>query len=41
MNHITRHVAGVWNANFEEGLKIAKAAGAKEAWSARGNIQTT
>ncbi len=33
-------VAGVWNANFEEGLKIAKAAGAKEVWSARGNIPT-
>jgi choline dehydrogenase-like flavoprotein len=30
----------VWNANFEEGLKIANAAGAKEAWSARGNIPT-
>ncbi len=29
-------VAGVWNVNFEEGLKIAKAAGAKEARSARG-----
>jgi hypothetical protein len=28
----------VWNANFAEGLKIAKAAGAKEVWSARGNI---
>ena len=23
----------LWNANFEEGLKIAKAAGAKEVWS--------
>ena len=33
-------VAGVWNANFEEGLKIGKAAGAKEVWSARGNIPT-
>ena len=33
-------VAALWNANFEEGLKIAKAAGAKEAWSARGNIPT-
>lgn len=31
---------GVWNANFEEGLKIAKAAGAKEAWSARGLMPT-
>ncbi len=33
-------VAGVWNANFEEGLRIAKAAGARESWSARGNIPT-
>jgi choline dehydrogenase-like flavoprotein len=30
----------LWNANFEEGLKIAKAAGAKEAWSGRGNMPT-
>src|SRR3989449_5267734 len=32
--------AGVWNANFEEGLKIAKAAGAQEAWSGRGAMPT-
>jgi choline dehydrogenase-like flavoprotein len=31
---------GVWNANFEEGLKVAQAAGAKEAWSARGPMPT-
>src|SRR3977135_4027926 len=31
---------GVWNANFEEGLKIAKAAGAKEAWAGRGAMPT-
>jgi choline dehydrogenase-like flavoprotein len=31
---------GLWNANFDEGLKIAKAAGATEAWSARGNMPT-
>jgi choline dehydrogenase-like flavoprotein len=31
---------GVWNANFDEGLKIAKAAGATEMWSARGNMPT-
>ena len=31
---------GVWNANFEEGLRIAKAAGAQESWSARGNMPT-
>jgi choline dehydrogenase-like flavoprotein len=30
----------LWNANFEEGLKIAKAAGAKESWSGRGNMPT-
>ena len=30
----------LWNANFEEGLKIAKAAGAKEVWvGARRNIR--
>jgi choline dehydrogenase-like flavoprotein len=32
--------AKLWDTNFEEGLKIAKAAGAKEAWSARGNMPT-
>ncbi len=31
----------LWNANLEEGLKIAKASGAKEAWSARGSIPTS
>jgi choline dehydrogenase-like flavoprotein len=30
----------LWNANFEEGLKIAKATGAQEVWSARGNMPT-
>jgi len=30
----------LWNANFEEGLTIAKATGAKEFWSARGNQPT-
>jgi choline dehydrogenase-like flavoprotein len=30
----------LWNANFEEGLKIAKATDAKESWSARGNMPT-
>jgi choline dehydrogenase-like flavoprotein len=30
----------VWNANFEEGLKIGKATNAKEVWSARGNMPT-
>jgi choline dehydrogenase-like flavoprotein len=31
----------LWNANFEQGLKVAKAAGAKEAWSGRGSIPTS
>ena len=30
----------LWNANFEEGLTIAKGTGAKEFWSARGNQPT-
>jgi choline dehydrogenase-like flavoprotein len=30
----------LWNANFEEGLKVAKATDAKESWSARGNMPT-
>jgi len=30
----------LWNANFEEGLQVAKATGAKEVWSARGNMPT-
>src|SRR5262249_30032721 len=35
-----KDVEAVWNANLEEGVKIAKAAGAKEVWSARGVIPT-
>jgi choline dehydrogenase-like flavoprotein len=31
----------LWNANLEEGLKVAKASGAKEAWSSRGSIPTS
>ena len=31
----------LWNANLEEGLKVAKASGAKEAWSARGAMPTS
>src|SRR5262249_3554611 len=30
----------LWNANFDEGLTIAKATGAKEVWSGRGNMPT-
>jgi choline dehydrogenase-like flavoprotein len=33
-------VPKLWEANFVEGLAIAKAAGAKEMWSGRGNIPT-
>ena len=33
-------VPKLWDANFDEGLAIAKAAGAKEMWSGRGNIPT-
>ena len=36
----TRMPSALWNANFEEGLKIAKATGAKEVWSGRGNMPT-
>jgi len=35
-----RDAAALWNANFEEGLKIAKATDAKEVWSGRGNMPT-
>src|ERR1700746_3082309 len=31
----------LWNANLEEGLKVARASGAKEAWSARGAMPTS
>ena len=31
----------LWNANLEEGLNVAKASGAREAWSARGSIPTS
>jgi choline dehydrogenase-like flavoprotein len=31
----------LWNANLADGLKVAKSAGAKEAWSARGAIPTS
>jgi choline dehydrogenase-like flavoprotein len=30
----------LWNANFEEGLKVARATSAKDVWSARGNMPT-
>jgi choline dehydrogenase-like flavoprotein len=31
----------LWNANLEEGLKVARASGAKQAWSARGAMPTS
>jgi choline dehydrogenase-like flavoprotein len=34
------NAVALWNANFEEGLRIAKATGAKEVWSGRGNMPT-
>ena len=36
-----RDAVALWNANLEEGLKIAKASGAKEAWSGRGVMPTS
>jgi choline dehydrogenase-like flavoprotein len=35
------NAVALWNANLEVGLKVAKASGAKEAWSARGAIPTS
>src|SRR6267378_3515729 len=40
IHNYDKDAEGVWNANFEEGLAIAKATNAKEAWSARGNMPT-
>lgn len=40
VHNYNEDASAVWNANFEEGLKIAKAAGARESWSGRGNIPT-
>jgi choline dehydrogenase-like flavoprotein len=34
------NAVALWNANFEEGLKVAKATDAKEVWSARGAMPT-
>jgi len=38
IHNYDKDAEAVWNANFAEGLEIAKAAGAKEAWSARGKM---
>jgi choline dehydrogenase-like flavoprotein len=35
------NAVALWNANLEVGLKVAKASGAREAWSARGSIPTS
>src|SRR5215475_5514246 len=40
VHNYDKDVEAVWNANLEEGVKIAQAAGAKEVWSARGAIPT-
>ena len=40
IHNYDKDAEAVWNANFDEGLDIAKATNAKEAWSARGNMPT-
>jgi choline dehydrogenase-like flavoprotein len=40
LHNYDKDVEAVWNANLDEGVKVAKAAGAKELWSARGAIPT-
>jgi choline dehydrogenase-like flavoprotein len=40
IHNYDKDAEAVWNANFAEGLEIAKAANAKEVWSARGNMPT-
>src|SRR5467141_2655356 len=40
IHNYDKEAEAVWNANFDEGLEIAKATNAKEAWSARGNMPT-
>ena len=40
IHNYDKEAEALWNANFAEGLTIAKAAGAKEAWSGRGNMPT-
>ena len=37
---LNQDAVALWNANFEEGLKIAKATDAKEVWSGRGPMPT-
>jgi len=40
IHNYDKDAEAVWNANFDEGLEIAKVTNAKEAWSARGNMPT-
>jgi choline dehydrogenase-like flavoprotein len=40
VHNYDKDAEAVWNANFEEGVKVAKAAGAKEVWSPRGAMPT-
>ena len=40
IHNYDKDAEALWNANFAEGLEIAKAANAEEVWSARGNMPT-
>ena len=40
IHNYNKDAEAVWNANFAEGIEIAKAAGAKDVWSARGPMPT-
>jgi len=40
IHNYDKDAEAVWNANFEEGVQIAKAAGAKEVWSPRASMPT-
>ena len=40
IHNYDKDAEAVWDANFAEGLEIAKAAGAKDVWSARGAMPT-
>jgi len=40
IHNYDKDAQAVWDANFAEGLQIAKAAGTNDVWSARGNMPT-
>ena len=40
IHNYDKDAESVWNANFEEGLEVGRATGAKDVWSARGNMPT-